>query len=96
MDAVEEMAVSEPLNAKVLTLRTNANENPLSGKFEALGWERPKVCYYFLFWGGELMRDRFRMRIGILGGAMRLLVARRRCGVGLIVRGESGGVRRFI
>jgi len=44
MDAVEEMAVSEPLNAKVLTLKTNANENPLSGKFEALGWERPKVC----------------------------------------------------
>lgn len=58
--------------------------------------EAEGMLIQFVLGGGQLMRRRFRMRIGILGEAMRLLVARRKCGVGLIVRGESGGVRRFI
>jgi len=49
MDAVEKMAISEPLNARVLALSTVANE--YAGKkerWEALGREPPVVSLIYL------------------------------------------------
>ena len=47
MDAVEAQAVRYPLFAKVLTLDTLARELyfELSDRYEAYGWEKPKVRY---------------------------------------------------
>lgn len=49
MDAIESLATGEPLNARTLTLTTNANEEEggRREKWEALrrmGVEEPKVC----------------------------------------------------
>jgi GNAT superfamily N-acetyltransferase len=48
MDAIEQMAIEPPLNAKVLALDTLAREQALDDDFwkdEDLNWQRPKVSY---------------------------------------------------
>jgi GNAT superfamily N-acetyltransferase len=100
MDAVESMAISEPLCAETLALSTLAREYVRKGeRWTALGKEPPKVGLYETTRKrkiGGLTLDRWRVKIGTRGEDMKCIREMRSSGPRRMRQGRCGGSLQFL